>query len=312
MRFDLLLSQYLYQHKKLNLPGIGTFETDSSTMAWDENGKQKQAGSGITFKNATITKADDGLIEFITEQTGKMKPLAISDLESYLTLGKQFLYIGKPFYLEGIGTLQFAKAGNFDFIPGEYVTTKLEDPSLEKVDERKRTTAEEERLSAGSNRQTGRLVLTWLIILLCLGLVAWGGYYFYTMNARQKVSTVRDTGADSMQNTRVEPLPAENNVASVPTGGDTTTVRHPVANTSSDNNIYKFIVESTTNKQRALTRYRKLKAYGNEIEMETADSVNFNLYFNLPATTADTLRLRDSLNKWYYGNATTHRVVVVH
>ena len=309
MRFDLILAQYLYQHKKLNLPGIGTFETDSSALSWDENGKQKQAGSGVTFKNALVAKADDGLIEFITEQTGKMKPLAISDLESYLTLGKQFLYIGKPFYLEGIGTLQFAKAGNFDFIPGEYVTTKLEDPSIEKVDERRRTPAEEERQPAVSGRQTGRLVLTWLIILLCLGLVAWGGYYFYTINARQQVSAVPAAPTDSTSNTLAEPLPAGNSAVTIPTGTDTT-VSRPVTNTSSDNNSYKFIVENTTDKQRALNRYRKLKSFGNKIEIETTDSVNFKLFFNLTATAADTLRMRDSLNRWYYGNSKFNRVVV--
>lgn len=137
LKFDTLLATYLYQKKKLDLPGIGTFEVDNPVYVDDENEKQKPPIENITFHNATITKADDDLIKFIGVQTGKMKPLAISDLESFLTLGKQFLYMGKPFYLEGIGTLHLTKDGRFQFIPGESITIKLDDPNVVRSEEKK-------------------------------------------------------------------------------------------------------------------------------------------------------------------------------
>ncbi|MFN8244987.1 MAG: hypothetical protein U0T56_01200 [Ferruginibacter sp.] len=37
-------------------------------------------------------------------KTRKIKPLATSDLESFTMLGKQFMNIGKPLILEGLGT----------------------------------------------------------------------------------------------------------------------------------------------------------------------------------------------------------------
>ena len=313
MKFDVILAQYLNQHKKLNLPGIGTFETDNSSLSWDENGKQKAAGSGITFKNAPVAKADDDLITYITEQTGKMKPLAISDLESFLTLGKQFLYIGKPFYLEGIGTLQFAKGGSFDFVPGEYITTKLEDPSQERAEERKRLAESEERQPANpsraTNRNGGRGVLTWLIILLSLGLVGWAAYYFYTVHNAGQPVVPKDTTAVTPRNTFTDPVPAENGAALV--NAPDTMVKKPVQQSYYDkDNFRKFIVERTTDKQRALNRYRKLKSFGNDIEMETSDSITFSIFFIMPATAADTARIRDSLDRWYYGNSKSNRVIV--
>lgn len=313
MRFDVLLAQYLNQHKKLNLPGIGTFETDSSTVSWDESGKQRGAGSGIVFRNIPVSKADDDLIAFISEQTGKMKPLAISDLESYLTLGKQFLYIGKPFYLEGIGTLQFAKAGNFEFTPGEFVTTKLEDPSAEKAEERKRPHEEEERLAAPARKGAGRAILVWIIVLFGLGLACWGAYYYYT-NYMANSSTaanqaMMDTAA-SRSNAVESGLP-DNTPVTPAVDSPRPASPAPVQESFYDKNSFKkFVVESTTDKQRALNRYRKLKSFGNDIELQTTDSIRFNLFFVLPATNADTLRIKDSLNRWYYGNAKTVRVTV--
>jgi hypothetical protein len=118
-----LLTQYLYLHKKLNLPGIGSFILDPSAILPDEHNKDPHAVAvGIEFKNAVITEPDDELIEFIRVHTGKMKSLALADLDSFITLGTELVNIGKPFYLEGIGMLTKNKDGKYDFKPGEYST----------------------------------------------------------------------------------------------------------------------------------------------------------------------------------------------
>ena len=74
--------------------------------------------NAVQFQNANIAAADKDLISFICENTGKIRPLAISDLDSYLNLGTEMLNIGKPFHLEGIGTITKNKSGKFDFTPG--------------------------------------------------------------------------------------------------------------------------------------------------------------------------------------------------
>jgi len=314
LRFDLLLAQYLYQHKKLNLPGIGTFEADSSVYASDETDKQKQAMEGITFVNKTVTKADDGLIDFIKEQTGKMKPLAISDLESYLTLGKQFLYIGKPFYLEGIGTLQLAKDGRFEFIPGQYITTKLEDPNIERSEGKTRSVHEENRIKQESNTNTIKKILLVLVVLAGLAVIGWGGYYFYNMYVNQQSNIVaEDTTVTKHDTTSSSSL--EDSILTSTIAKDSQALVNPPLNKSTAANStipgnYKFIIESTDDKFRALKRYRELRSYGNKILLQTNDSINFKLYYSLPATPADTTRIRDSLNRWFNKNNSTRRVYV--
>ncbi|MEO6000694.1 MAG: hypothetical protein ABIN89_27850 [Chitinophagaceae bacterium] len=306
MRFDLLLAQYLYQHKKLNLPGIGTFEADSSVYA-DEYDKQKQAMEGITFINTTIVKADDGLIDYIKEQTGKMKPLAISDLESYLTLGKQFLYIGKPFYLEGIGTLQLAKDGRFEFIPGEYITTKLEDPNIERSEGKTRSVHEENRIKQESNTNNLKKFLLVLLILGGIALVGWGGYYFYNMYINQQ-SQIMEDSADLKRDAATSALSLEDSILSASGAKDTSAINPLTESNASTTGFYKFIIETTNDKTRALKRYYSLRSFGNKVTLQTKDSINYKIFYNLPATPSDTLRIRDSLNLVYFKSESPVRI----
>jgi len=55
----------------------------------------------------------------------------------------------------------------------------------------------------------------------------------------------------------------------------------------------------TANKKRAFRRYAQLKEFENKIQMETADSITFKLYFELMALPTDTTRIRDSLSRYY-------------
>src|ERR1700682_1288279 len=105
----------------MSLPGLGIFTLDQSVVLPEEQDRvQLSMPNAVQFQNANIAAADKELIRYICEHTGKIKPLAISDLDSYLNLGTEMLNIGKPFYLEGIGTITRNKSGKFDFSPGEY------------------------------------------------------------------------------------------------------------------------------------------------------------------------------------------------
>src|SRR6185437_4848073 len=107
------------------LPGIGIFTLDKSVVLPEENDRDLLSlPNAVQFQNANITTADKDLIPYFVANTGKITPLATSDLDSYLTLGMEMLNIGKPFYLEGIGTITKSKTGKFDFSPGEYTVIK--------------------------------------------------------------------------------------------------------------------------------------------------------------------------------------------
>ena len=128
LKLPQLLSQYLYQTRKIDLPGIGSFTLDPAVVIPQETDRIGQIpATGISFKNANISVPDDALVNFIKEVPGKMKSLAAADLDFYLTTGKQLLNIGKPFYLEGIGTLIKNKEGYLDFTPGDYMVARLDE-----------------------------------------------------------------------------------------------------------------------------------------------------------------------------------------
>ena len=103
MKLSSLFAEYLIQNKKLTLPGIGSFTLDETILKTPE---QETAGirivpGSVQFHPDKKIAPDQALIEFISKETGKIKPLATSDLESYLELGMQLININKPFILEG-------------------------------------------------------------------------------------------------------------------------------------------------------------------------------------------------------------------
>lgn len=195
MKLPLLLSQFLYKTRKLDLPGIGRFVMDPAAVIPEESDKSEDTvATGITFSNSPVTVPDDALINFIKEHTGKMKPLAAADLDFFLTTGKQLLNIGKPFYLEGIGTLQKNKDGRLDFIPGEYSTARLQDPATERKEKRPATTYDEpppREYEPRSNTIRQALLLIGLVGGLIV--IGWGGYYLYKRNTFVEPTTEKPT-----------------------------------------------------------------------------------------------------------------------
>jgi hypothetical protein len=305
------LAQYLYQNKKLDLPGIGSFALDPSAVIPEAGDRHMQTpASGISFKNITVTTADDALVQFIREHTGKMKPLAAADLDFYLTTGKQLLNIGKPFYIDGIGTLIKNKEGRFDFTPGEYLTTKLEEltekkqPSVQSFEE-----APREHEPSSNNIRQGALLFGLVAGLLLLG---WGGYYLYKRNtyveptAESKPAVAipdstpqpADTSKTSTQN------PAAPSASTQPATQQPTQPAANVVSTAPDATLFKFIILETERKGHALRRYNQLLGFQLNIKMEQKDSAYFKLYFPIMATYRDTTHIKDSLADVYAAHVT--------
>ena len=127
MKIEQLLVQHFYKHKMATLQGMGILTLSSDVIFPADNDKTIEIpANAIHFTYDDKAKEDESLINFIVQQTRKIRPLAASDLESYFALGKQFLNLGKPFIIEGIGTLHKNQQGLFEFIPGHYVSQKTE------------------------------------------------------------------------------------------------------------------------------------------------------------------------------------------
>lgn len=285
LKLSALFARYLYQHRQLNLPGIGVFTLDPSITIPDSTDKQhSDFVQHIKFQQKPVANADEQFIDFIRTQTGKIRPLAESDLDSFLSDGKILLNIGKPFHLEGIGSLQKTRSGQYDFTPGEPVLGRLE--SYEQVEQReeqpgRRKVFTDER-SPGS--QPGK-ALVGLAMLLGLVLVIWLGYKLYNHNAN---------GTDIAASDTVQTAPADTPKANVILDSVQKIINAPTEGS------YKFVIEKTYSKPRALRRFAQIKDNLTNVKMNSnADSTFFTLYFVLPATPSDTSRIRDSLKIWY-------------
>lgn len=179
MKLAPVLSQFLYAHKKLVLVGMGTFLIDA-----DQNAEEcTRQNNSISFLNNPSLKDDDSLISFISSETGKMKALAASDLHTFLELSMQFLNIGKPFKLEGIGTLVKNKNGRLDFTPGTAGNEKNKEHQNKELTA---TSYTEESFTGYTNlySKSAKKVFWKKPVLICLlivsvGLAIWAGNIVY-------------------------------------------------------------------------------------------------------------------------------------
>ena len=291
MKLPQLLKQFLYQNKRLSLPRIGNFQMDETVQHFPENPKQQSLNSfEITFNYDPAEKEDPELVDFISANTGKMKPLASSDLSSFIEISIQFLNIGKMFKLEGIGTLIKTMQNDYKFTPEKFMTGKMMETSMKEilnadheVDDLKGYDAL--TLDEKPNRFTLRNLVFISLSIIGLVIVVWGINYLNKKTVENNISPT-----EQLDKTTI-----------VPIFEDTTTVQQAVKDSVlkpidySGIVNFKFILE-IANRTRAMDRYNQLKSYNWDIKMETTDSVQFTLYVNIPALAMDTTSIKDSLN----------------
>ncbi len=294
MKIEQLLVQHFYQKREVTLQGLGKFTLSPDVIIPTENDKDVAIpANSITFQYNPKATEDDELIDFIVQQTRKIKPLASADLDSYLVLGKQFLNIGKPFKIEGIGTLEKNQPGEFEFIQGhitnnkkEAVTTALKEKS------------DDEDISFATIRNrppTGKkrlLVTAAFVLIAATALTAW--YFFYKKpksntepagNTEQVVTPPNITVQDTLDTKRPRP----------------DSVILPLVNmAANDSYLFKVVFKETINKKAALLKMNDLVSRGHHVIMYTSDSVYYKLAEPFKRPLSDTARIRDSLNKYFY------------
>ena len=295
LKLPPLLANYLLTHKRLDLPGIGSFLLDTTTAPEPETSKQTKNSPtvGISFESDPSIKENPELISFITAQTGKMKALAKADLNSHLELAQQFLNMGKPFVLEGIGSLTKTKTG-FAFSMGQLSTEKLKEYSSKELGS---STSGQNSLTDYQSvfyppkpKARWKKPVIFLLVITGLVLAVGGGYTIYKKSKAAPKLSVPETR--EVVETKKEDTIAINQ----PIAEQKDSVRELSQIIQPGN--FKFIVE-VADKARGLQRFTTLKNYGLPIRMETKDSSNFKLFFLLPASVSDTARIIDSLGALY-------------
>ena len=288
MKFDHHLATYLYMNKNLKLEGIGTFTLDGLVSVPNELDKEIYYPiEGLSFECFPKSETDENLIKFLVERLGKIQPLVRSDLESYLSNIKQFINLGKPYTIEGIGTLSKNNKGVYEFTPGNFLPVKEElNPKREN---------EEHNYPVRSGISTSRVLVVILVIialLAVLGGIGWGVSSLINNYKKNEATTDEPTveanqqgNGDTLTQQNMDTLAGNNNL--------------PSKENTNDTGWYKMAFEVYRFKERAKSRALQLQHFGTPVKMDTIvvrDSLRYRLYLPMRIKHSDTTRVKDSLS----------------
>ena len=295
MKIEQLLVQHFYQTRKVSLQGMGSFTLSPDVIIPMEMDKEilfPENSIGFQF-NPKATE-DDALINFIVQQTRKIKPLASADLDSYLVLGKQFLNIGKPFKIDGLGTLEKNQLGDYEFKQGHFLVTKMEAAPgalREKIEDDDISFAAKRHKPEGNKKQ---ILITIAVILL--GLAGWAAWHFLHKKNNPDKDALNATELIEPPKIMSKTEPGQNAVLD---NKDSLKVKVPVLPPSKEY-MFKVVFKITDNREAAVIKMKDLIARGHRVIMYTRDSVWYKLAETFQRPLSDTTRIKDSLNKYYY------------
>lgn len=296
MKIEQVLVHYLLKNKTLTLQGIGTFQLDAALPDSANPDKPIILPEGaVSFHYDPRAGEDPGLVDFIVEHTHKIKPLASSDLESFLSLGRQFLNIGNPFVLLNIGTLDKTNSGELIFKPGQVIAEKIE-PQKTKSDETEVEAGDENLFNEYQKERkskNGPKVLLTLLLLLVLGFIGWSIWH-YLENKKSSPENITTTEP-------IVPLPDTSHfkkdsaiIANAGIDSMKTAQQNP-----SDSVTFKIVVGRYRTINAAEARLKVLKNSRRNVIMYTTDSIIYKIAepFTLPLS--DTTKALDSLKRYY-------------
>ncbi len=292
---------YLQEKKNLNLEGFGRFYLDNTQVLPDPTEK----GGVIvpaSYEYTPNVHTDPEFIDFVIKETGKIRPLAIADLETYISLAKQLLNISKPFVIDGVGTLVKTTAGHYEFISGNYEPPKISTDDREKrlrqakevnreaVNYENRKAKEK---STAANKGLLKKVLGIFILLLILGGAGWAVYNFILK---------KDKNAVEQSNKTVTPIQTETvtNDANTDTSKkvDTSKMSTPTTPVINGQIQYKVVVR-VTDSIGAYKRYKQLSVDNAPVGFERKDNTSFKVFYRISSQPQDSVKIKDSLNVYY-------------
>ena len=290
MKIEQALVYYLLKTNQLTLQGIGTFHLDASVPDYVDSDKPVSIPeNAITFNYDPKVTEDEGLIDFIVEHTNKIKPLAASDLDSFLSLARQFLNIGKPLTLQNIGTLEKLNSGILAFKPGQLIAQKIEPNKIK--DGETESEQQEENLfndyQKARKSKTGAQLLVVFLILVILVAIGWVVWHFgfdkkdepENLTSTEQIVPLRDSAFKSDSAIIANSQITQKN--------------------SADSISFNIVINEYRTKPAAEWRLKKLQSLKRNAILYTNDSVTYKIAepFTLPLS--DTTRILDSVKRIY-------------
>jgi hypothetical protein len=284
MKIEQLLTPFLIQNKKFSLEGIGSFYLVSEPIPSKDDAQHLMfPENSIEFKADKKANQDELLIQYITENTKKIKPLATSDLESFTMLSKQFLNLGKPLILEGIGSLTKNKEGILEFTQANKIVVQKETASEYDTKEAGDRSFKKSNKEYNSKKPKKSTFLALIFSILVAIIIAFIAYYLF-----QKAKI------DKQQN-NAEVVLIEPKKDSTIIVDSTLNISKADSNTNTRN--FKIIVRNYNNLVQAQKGLNSLSKFpfGKNLMMYTKDSVQFYLAVPMRANLNDSLKIKDSI-----------------
>lgn len=290
MKIELLIAPYLFSHKTLSLQDIGTFHLNQDIIMPAESDKEYVLPeNAVSFEYDPRASKDEQFILYIMEQTRKIRPLATSDLESFTMLGKQFMNIGKPLILEGLGLLMKNQQGHYEFKQGTSFLNRAESQTPQ-LKEKESTEID---FSAPRRKKSNKGWLAGVIVIVIASAL---GVLFYTLRNRNK--EMAEKPVPIMQDT----LPAKPDSAlaqNQPLRTDSVSA----GNNKTDSFSFKVVIREYDNQAMADKKLAQFKTYGHKLIQVPVDSTHILLAMPFMNPLSDTGRIRDSLKVLFGGNA---------
>ena len=267
----------------MDLEGLGTFSLDEQFVLPPDAEKSTFFPlEGIHFTYNPKAETSTGLIDYLVQQTGKIKSLVRADFSSYVSEIKQFVNIGKPWAIEGIGTLQKNKEGKFELIPGEALAERVNMHYTEET--------EDDEEPVRRRKWMIGFILTVAIVAVVAGL-AFGVYVlFIKTQDNQTTSTVPDPGIYSDEDT-------------APGMVDSNLVRQDTVPQTAPGTIsYKAYFETTRHRSKAVNITGNLLKMGVTSYFDSViirDTTRYRLFIYQQILPVDSAKTRDSLSTYF-------------
>jgi len=328
MKIEQLIVQYLYLNKKVTLENIGTFRL-LKEIDTQPNGEQPIVlpENSIEFEFNIKAPQEEGLIKYIVEQTRKFRPLAISDLESFSILGKQFLNLGKPLNIKDLGSIQ--KNQNDEYVFTQCLTIEGKADGSAATDQNKPSKLEEfKKIDFSSpapiiSKKKFIIPIIVIVMILCSLILLYSKF-----NKKEKSETAINQPIERIQQPQIvtppivavettkAPIVADTVKTPVqqvtqtlpppPTPKDTVVKIPPTKPVVKPPTNFKVVIREYTDKESAdkgliaLSRFE----FGKNIQMYTKDSITYRLAVTVSGYLKDSSRIKDSV-KVLFGKKTS-------
>ena len=284
MNFDKYFSSYLYKHQIVAIPTIGEFTLDKAIQANEaKDGEEFFPTEGISFTYNKYATVEPVFVKFIKELLPKPISLIESDIEDYALQITDWLNIGKPYTINGIGTLTKLHDGAIEFSVGK--------PKIENISDIVASIAQKENTYeslVAKNKKSVELNLKKLLAifgsLILLAIVVWLGIFLYK---KRFVHATKPVVVDTVK------APVRNPI-------QTTLQPHKESTTNivtTDTVRYKMYFLASKYKEKAdkLFEYWSKLEKINRDELIVNDTMRYRLFFYKKAVPKDTAILKDKL-----------------